>query len=528
MWYALVLLAAVTGFGAIMYDRARAAKFDQIDTKLRSAALLLDSSLRLFPPQMLDPSRPEPFRGGPDGPPPPGFGEPKGGPPRGEKKGGREPFEHEPDDRRGPPAPQFGKGKGPGGPGLRGGLPRILPERLMAELKLPEEFQGSGDDGYAFVIWRRDGKVFKAFGWADQPLPERSPPIAPSTQPVIYAHSNVREAHLGGPFDSRIMVRRSVGREQAELRTFGWHLVLAGAGVLFVGLVGGWLVSNRMIRPISAMTATAAKISATNLSERIDTANVDLELNDLANVLNDTFARLEKAFEKQAQFTADASHELRTPLAVIRSSAELALSRPRSAEQYQEALATCAKAAQRMANITDGLLTLARADAGQEVAPRTAIALDRVVTDAVTLMKPLADEKQVQLQTTIAPVQVRGDPTALARVVSNLVGNALHYNRPGGAISVSLTNGSDRAVLTVSDTGIGIPAEDLPHVFDRFYRVDKARSRAAGGAGLGLAICKELVQAHGGTIDVKSELNHGTTFTVTMPCAKSTPNERLP
>jgi heavy metal sensor kinase len=313
-------------------------------------------------------------------------------------------------------------------------------------------------------------------------------------------------------------VGRPVRTEQAELRAFAWQLAGVGTIVLAVGLAGGWLVSARILRPVAAISAAASAISAANLSERIDPQQVDRELADLAGVLNAMFERLEAAFERQARFTADASHELRTPLAVIRSHTELALNRPRTAEEYRQTIDTCLRATDRMTALVQGLLTLARADAGKLDLQRRPVDLKEVVEESVTLFRPLAEGKGVSLAASLAPVTVAGDAVRLAQVVTNLLSNAVQYNRPGGQVHAELRVASGKAVLTVADTGCGIPEEDRPHIFERFYRVDKARSHASGGHGLGLAICKSIVEAHGGTIDFETQPQQGCTFWVRLPC----------
>jgi heavy metal sensor kinase len=291
-----------------------------------------------------------------------------------------------------------------------------------------------------------------------------------------------------------------------------------GALVLAVGLAGGWVISSRILRPVAAIAATASAISATSLSRRIDPEAVDRELADLARVLNAMFERLEGAFERQARFTADASHELRTPLAIIRTHAELALNRPRPAEDYRETIETCLRAAGRMTALVEGLLTLARADAGKLDLVRQPVDLAQLIEESVTLFRPLAAARKVTLRATLAPMEVRGDAGRLAQVVTNLLSNAVQYNKPGGEIEVRLARVAADTVLSVRDTGCGIPEADRPHLFERFYRVDKARSRASGGNGLGLAICKSIVEAHGGTIGFHTAEGRGTTFWVRLPC----------
>jgi heavy metal sensor kinase len=322
-----------------------------------------------------------------------------------------------------------------------------------------------------------------------------------------------------GPRGTRILVGRPVGREQADLAAFAWQLAGAGAAVLAAGLAGGWVISARILRPVAAISATASAISATNLSERIDAGKVDRELAELAGVLNAMFDRLEAAFERQARFTADASHELRTPLAILRSHAELALSRPRTPDEYRETVETCLGATRRMTALVEGLLTLARADAGKLELRRQPVDLRHVVEEGVALFEPLAEGRGVSLAASLAPANVTGDPDRLGQVLTNLLSNAVQYNRPGGAVRVELGVAAAEAVLSVSDTGCGIPEGDRPHIFERFYRVDKARSRASGGNGLGLAICKSIVEAHGGTIGFETKPGQGSTFWVRLPCA---------
>jgi heavy metal sensor kinase len=265
------------------------------------------------------------------------------------------------------------------------------------------------------------------------------------------------------------------------------------------------------------MSATASAISATNLSDRIDAKHVDTELLGLAQVLNAMFDRLEAAFQRQTQFTADASHELRTPLTIIRTHAELALSRSRSPEEYRQTLETCLRAVSRMGKLVDGLLTLARTDAGEAGGCSEVAELSAIVAESAALVRPLAEGRGLTMTAELASVEVVGDATGLAQVVTNLLHNAIQYNRAGGEVRISLTATANEAVLRVSDTGCGIPEEDRPHIFERFYRVDKARSRAVGGNGLGLAICKSIIEGHGGRIGFETELNAGSTFWVRLP-----------
>ena len=281
------------------------------------------------------------------------------------------------------------------------------------------------------------------------------------------------------------------------------------------------MVSHRAVpAPIERISTATASVSASNLAARIDPANMETELRSLAVTINDTFDRLQRAFEQQTQFTADASHELRTPLATLMAQADLALSRERNTEDYKQALVTICRSARRMKSVVEGLLALARADADAVVFDKQNVRLDRIVEDSCRLLEPLAAERRITVSMQLQPVSASVDRERFADVVSNLVGNAIQYNRDGGRVDVRLSEHGEQATLEVTDTGAGIPpAEELPHIFERFYRVDKARSRAVGGSGLGLAIVRWIVEAHGGTISVKSELGVGTTFAVALPRA---------
>jgi two-component system, OmpR family, sensor kinase len=291
----------------------------------------------------------------------------------------------------------------------------------------------------------------------------------------------------------------------------------AGGSVLLFGMAGGWWVATRAIKPIDAISATAVKIAAGDLSQRINALDTESELGRLAGVLNSTFARLEASFAHQVRFTSDASHELRTPVSVILSQAQTALSRERGATEYRETLEACQRAAQRMRKLIESLLELARLDAGQEPMKRDAFDLSRVTRECEELVRPLAAEKSIELHCELPLVQCLGDPERISQVVTNLLSNAIHFNHEKGEVRVRTYQENGNAVLEVKDTGGGIPAEDLPHIFERFYRVDKSRSRIQGKTGLGLAICKAIVEAHSGTIDVTSHPGEGSSFVVRLP-----------
>ena len=265
------------------------------------------------------------------------------------------------------------------------------------------------------------------------------------------------------------------------------------------------------------MSETVSEINATSLSRRLDLEGVDTELGRLAELINSMLERLGRSFDQQVRFTADASHELRTPLAVILAQVELALSRQREAPAYRDSLEACGRAARRMKSLVDDLLTLARADAGKLELRIRPVDLAHIAEDCVALLEPLADKRSIRIQLDTRTVPLKGDPERLGQVLTNLLSNAILYNRPGGQVNVSVGSTDGAAIVIVEDTGVGIPEGELPLVFDRFHRVDAARSRESGGSGLGLAICRSIIEAHGGTITLASQVHHGSTFTVTIP-----------
>jgi heavy metal sensor kinase len=394
---------------------------------------------------------------------------------------------------------------------------------------LAQRFGDGADGRNYYYIWDYDRQTVKT-SRSQHDIPETGPrPVSPlmglgppnPEPPTIRQRGEFREAYVNGPAGTRLLVGRSIGPDRAELRRTAWLLVAAGAAVLVIGLAGGWVISLGVVRPIRSITRAAQEISASNLSRRIDASEMPSELGTLATVLNDTFTRLDSAFQQQVRFTADASHELRTPLSVIHTHAQLALSRERSAEEYRRTIATCLRASSRMKGLVDSLLLLAGADAGRLSIERHLFNLQNVIEECITMVTPLANEKGITIDADLRSVEILADPARISQVAINLMSNAIRYNREKGSVSVKIRVEGADVLLVVADTGVGIPVQHLPHLFERFYRVDVARSRDAGGSGLGLAICKSIIDAHGGTITVESTPDQGSTFTVRLPEAKA-------
>jgi heavy metal sensor kinase len=283
--------------------------------------------------------------------------------------------------------------------------------------------------------------------------------------------------------------------------------------------MGGYWISRRALKPVDAITRAAQSIGIENLSQRLQVPESGDELTRLSQTWNGMLDRLETAVKRLSQFTADASHELRTPIALIRATAELTLRRQRSTETYREALRHIMDDADRTARLIEDLLLLARADAGLP-----ALALDRVeltplVRDVCEQGQILAQERQLEISTEAPeqPVYVDANDPALRRLLLLLVDNAVKYTPAGGHITVSVAHDSAGPTVTVRDTGIGIPDAALPHVFERFYRVDESRNREAGGAGLGLSIAQWIAERHHARLEAESVVGRGSAFRVRFP-----------
>lgn len=578
-WHSLVLTSVLTVFGLVVYFLAWESRLQQIDAELdRSAEVITSRLRRLFPWPPPGPwpqpgrnrTRPEDGAAGQGDARNEESADRSNRPPRGLRPrdnfdtgavsalapancerepasivGSREASLREPGFRdfamREPPGPrEAGTGRESSvrdfPPPREGDLARgprpfewVGPiEWPTPSLGLPEDFlemfEGDEDARLYFVVFSRDGQVlqqspsaptvpFPGFRVGEDRLPVR----------VVRGRGLHREVVHVSSFDINVLVGRPLAKDCTAHHRSGLLLTVAGLTVLAAGLVGGWWTSSRAIRPIAAMTAAAESISAQRLSQRIDLQETDNELGQLASVLNGTFDRLQAAFERQTRFTADASHELRTPVAVILAHADLALSRPRSPEEYRTTLDTCRSAARRMKSLIDGLLTLARFDSDADGWQFELLDLMPLTQECIDLVRPLATERGIVIETDLTGVVARVDRTRVSQVITNLLTNAIRYNREGGSVRVTVkSEPSDEqqpgfAILSVADTGIGIAPEELPHIFDRFYQVDKVRSRADGSSGLGLSISQTIVMAHGGTLTAHSEPGAGTTMEVRLP-----------
>jgi heavy metal sensor kinase len=290
--------------------------------------------------------------------------------------------------------------------------------------------------------------------------------------------------------------------------------------VLLIGLTG-YMVAGRALRPVDLMARHAAKISAERLDDRLTISNPDDELGHLGQAFNRTLGRLEESFDQLRRFTADASHELRTPLTAIRSVGEVALQKAGGVPYYRDIIGSMLEEVNRLTRLVESLLTISRADAGQIELHQTTVNALELVQEAATLLESLAEEKQQTVVVEGNPnLNVWADRLILRQAVINLLDNAVKYSPVGGKIHVDVSVDTHTVLIAFQDSGPGIPIEHRDKVFERFYRIDKARTRAEGGTGLGLSIVKWAVSVNGGRIDFDSEPGHGCTFTMRLPLSK--------
>jgi len=396
---------------------------------------------------------------------------------------------------------------------------------------LPARGSSSGlDKDDQFVrIYDSSGRL--SFDTSEKPL--IVPVDRASVQQGLAGKTDVRGETIGeDPFRVRVVpIRRDgvvvgaleVGRAADgvvdTLRTLSVVLAVAYPLTLLVASFGGLFLAGRALAPIDRLTRQARSITAEDLSRRLDMQLPDDELGRLSRTFDDMIARLDDAFRRQRQFTADASHELRTPLTAIKGQVEVSLSRPRPSVDYRKVLDAVNSEVDRMIRLVASLLMLARADSGHTPIAQDAVSLSDIAGGAVDGLQPVANEHDIEIRVESAPaVWVQGDKDLLLQLLLNLLDNAVKHTGEGGDVTIGWGTSGNRVRLYVRDTGVGMAPEHLPRIFDRFYRIDTARSRSAGGVGLGLSICRWIAEAHGGSLSVESSPGQGSTFTLSLPC----------
>jgi heavy metal sensor kinase len=409
----------------------------------------------------------------------------------------------------------------------------ILAAKDGAKLFRQLERRFARPEGYEFQVSRVGGEpVFQS----DRLKPRRFPvpPVPNSLKHLDFesvplgtqnasieslGHLRVMSRLVPGP-DGPLVVQSatslaSIDQELTELLTV---LLLAGPLALVCALGGGYVLARQALAPVDRIVHTAEQITATKLDQRIEVANIDDEIGRLARTLNGMISRLERSFEEIRRFTADAAHELRTPIAVLRTAAEVSLRLPREPEQYRAVLEEQLEELERLSRLAERLLFLCRGDAGLVPMARERVDLCEVVEAVAEHMRVVAEERDVTLQAEgAACCAVQGDKDQLRRLVFNLVDNAIKFTPAKGTVRIGVARADSEARIAVADSGIGIPPEHLPHVFQRFYRVDQAHRSEVDGTGLGLAIARSIAEAHGGSIAMESTVGVGTRVVLTLP-----------
>ncbi|GAA5483096.1 sensor histidine kinase [Haloferula sargassicola] len=401
-------------------------------------------------------------------------------------------------------------------PGERDGpRPRRGWPRKDATWQLDEEADPWIEENAWAVAWDREGdKIFEqgaerpaAVAWNDGSIPEPFSTVA-----------GERVMYFRGPRASLLATGVPLDRVQAELHTLAIQLGGAGLGMFIVGVLVGWGVTRWGLRPARDIAAAAREVAYTDRSRRIDASRSASELHELALVLNDSFDKLQGEIVKRERFTADASHEFRTPLTVVLGQTERLLAKPREPEEYRKGLGTVHQSALRLKEIVEQMMTLAHLDE-EALRATTSLDLSELAAGAIGELRQWFARRDAVVSTDLQAAPLNGDPQLLARLLSNLLANAIRHNPPGTRVEVATGSGGGYVFATVTDHGRGIPAEHLPNLFERFYRVDSSRTDLSGepSSGLGLAICRKVAELHGGTLEVASREGEGSTFTLRLP-----------
>jgi heavy metal sensor kinase len=381
--------------------------------------------------------------------------------------------------------------------------------------------------GHWLEVWSLDGRRHLADGTLEAvdlgPAPDDRHPLGrPHTHvlPTGPVRVFVERVVLDDkPFLLRVAVSEASSR--AQVRQMWVEVLLLSLLVLAAGgLSGRWLARKALV-PLSRLADRSQRITAEQLHERLPVEGASLELDQLAAAFNDTFARLEGSFDQLKRFTADVSHELRTPLTALRTVGEVALRGSHDAEAYREVIGSMLEEVDRLTRLTDELLTLARADAGEAKLRLETVDLGALAREVAGHLSVLAEEKDQKLEADAAPLSVQADRIVLRQALVNLVVNAVKYSPERTAIRIETGRYGELAFLQVADDGPGIAAEHRERLFERFYRVDKSRSREMGGTGLGLALVKWAAEAHGGRVELETAVGRGSTFRILLPSSPS-------
>lgn len=324
------------------------------------------------------------------------------------------------------------------------------------------------------------------------------------------------------PQPALVHVGRSMEMHRGVMREYLLFYVYSVPIILVIAALLAWFLTGRSLKPFEEITRTAEKINFENLNMQITTEHTEEEIQRLVQSFNSMVRRLDASFQQMRKFNADAAHELRTPLAILQGETEVALQSPNLPEEIRSLLASNLEELDRLTRIVNDLLVLAEADAGRQVLVKEPLNLGALLEDLVDQMRLLASDRNLAIALRSAPdLWIYADKLWIRRAVLNILDNAIKYSKAGGTVEVTAGRDESTVTLCIQDRGIGIARDDLSHIFDRLYRADPARSRGSGGAGLGLALVKWIVEAHGGTIRVESEPDRGALFEIGLPVSIS-------
>lgn len=375
--------------------------------------------------------------------------------------------------------------------------------------------------GFAVRLIAPDGTVWDGFGgYAEVPLwvPSAAGYHTLGTGEARWRVYSQPIRTPGKPAVVWLQVAQSLRSLEEATESLRTQILLGLPFVLVLAWLGGYVMADRALRPIDHIARTARDIGAGQLSRRIGYTGPQDEVGRLASTFDRMLDRLQEAFERERRFTADAAHELRTPLTALKGRIDVILNQPRTAAEYESALHDMEKEVDRLIHLSAELLLLARLDQMRLPWQPQIVDLSELLHVIVDQVRPVADARGLTLAEEVPQgLSIAGDHDHLVRLFLNLLDNALKYTPPGGYVTLRAGEEPKSVWVAISDTGPGIPPEHLPHVFERFYRIEEARSRKSGGAGLGLAIAYEIAQRHGGTVEVQSEPGCGATFVVHLP-----------
>ncbi|MBW2503618.1 MAG: heavy metal sensor histidine kinase [Deltaproteobacteria bacterium] len=389
----------------------------------------------------------------------------------------------------------------------------------------------------AYIMVR--GKNLETLCTSDNLLDQELPFGPVARQQARWLHAHIENEQVHGLLDKNLSIRllsypiiidsrlhgvlqigKTLGTMQQAVEELRVIYLVVGPFAIFWLCLGCWVLADRSLSPVIEVTEAAQQITADNLGCRLPSVTRRDELAQMVHVLNQMLDRLEASFRRIRQFSGDASHELRTPLTILRGETEVTLRWAKTPEEFRDMLHSNMEEIDRMERIIESLLTLAKSEAGELTLEIKSLSLSDLVQELYLQGRILGETKSISVDLDLKvdqEIRIMGDELRLRQLFLNLISNGIKYTQDGGSLTITLAKEQNMAVIKISDTGIGIAEQHLPHIFDRFYRVDKARNRMDGGTGLGLAIVKWIVEAHGGNIQVTSTPNLGSTFTVRLP-----------